>query len=110
MKNFIARLAFFIGWLLSPLTFWNDAFINMPVSYIAATVLFRFIRIDFAALVVICYWLSNAAGLLLMFISGKSVLKKGIGLARQIFSLAATIACYTAILFILAKAGIIKPL
>lgn len=29
-RRLFKAFIFFIGWILSPLTWWNDAFVNMP--------------------------------------------------------------------------------
>ncbi|MFA6320546.1 MAG: hypothetical protein WCY36_01675 [Candidatus Omnitrophota bacterium] len=108
-KDFIGRLVFFIGWLLSPLTFWNDAFVNIPISYIAAAFLFRFIHTDFLFIVLICYWLSNILGLVLMVIAGKSIFASGRGVLKEIVILVATMLIYSTVLLGLEKVGILKP-
>ncbi len=110
MKNFIDRLVFFIGWVLSPLTFWNDVFVNIPISYITANLLIRFIRADFALIVLIVYWITNAAGLVLMAVSGREIFKKGKGMLRELLYLVFTVAGYSLILLILARMGILKPI
>ena len=50
MKNIINRFVFFVGWILSPFTFWNDAFVNIPLSYVAASLLARFIHMQICAI------------------------------------------------------------
>jgi hypothetical protein len=100
-KNFINRLVFFIGWVLSPFTFWNDAFINIPVAYITARLLAPFIHVKFATLVVVCYWLSNIAGLAMMYASGNAILRTGKGLRRELLKLAATMIVYTILILII---------
>lgn len=110
MKDFIDRLVFFIGWLLSPFTFWNDTFINIPISYLAASVLARFVQIRFVTLMVVCYWLSNVVGLAMMYGSGKALTRKGQGIVRELVIMSLTIAAYSLILILLAKAGFLKPI
>ena len=109
IKKLILRLTFFLGWILSPLTFWNDALVNIPLSYICANLAFRLVHIKFLTLVLIFYWISNGLGLLLMYISGKNIFDSGRGVLREILTLLATIAAYSLLLLILNKAGIIKP-
>lgn len=110
MKNFINRLVFFTGWILSPLTFWNDAFVNIPIAYLAAALLFRVFHISFIALVLISYWISNVIGLAMMYVSGKNIMKSGEGSIRKLVELLVTMAVYSIILVALAKAGFLKPL
>ena len=109
MRNFINRLVFFVGWLLSPFTFWNDAFINIPVSYLAASFLTRFIHIHFLTLVLVCYWLSNVVGIAMMYASGRSLIKEGRSIAREMLKFLVTMAVYSLILILLGKSGILKP-
>ena len=104
------RGVFFVGWLLSPLTFWNDAIVNIPISYLCASLTSRFIPGHFVVLTLIYYWLSNILGLLMMAASGHAVIKEGKGLLRGAIDLLAAIAVYSVILIILCRAGFLKPL
>lgn len=109
MSAFIRNTAFFIGWMLSPLTFWNDAFVNIPLSYGLACLLRRVIDVDFAGLVLVLYWLSNIIGLYMMYASGRLILKSRGEVVKQILALLGTCALYSAILIALAKFGILRP-
>jgi hypothetical protein len=51
----LGRMVFFVGWLLSPFTFWNDAFVNIPLSYLSAIVIVKFLRVDFLMAVLVSY-------------------------------------------------------
>jgi len=54
------------GYLLSPLSFWNDLFINFPIAY-AFGLLFGFIsRSLFLPGMIFGYWVSNVAGFVLL--------------------------------------------
>src|SRR4028118_2133119 len=62
-----------IGYLLSPLSFWNDLFFNLPIAYF-----FRYLCSLFSPnLLLPCsilgYWLSNIAGILLMQVGAVDV-------------------------------------
>ncbi|MEQ8975648.1 MAG: hypothetical protein RIE73_35370 [Coleofasciculus sp. C1-SOL-03] len=55
-----------IGYMLSPLSWWNDLFFNMPIAYLFAY-LFSWIFPDlFLPLTAVGYWLSNIIGILMM--------------------------------------------
>jgi len=55
-----------LGYLLSPLSWWNDLFFNLPIAY-GFAYLFNWIFVDaFLILTVIGYWLSNLLGILMM--------------------------------------------
>lgn len=55
-----------IGFLLSPLTPWNDFFINIPIAYIFAFLLGLISENFFNPALIIGYWLTNIIGFLMM--------------------------------------------
>jgi hypothetical protein len=55
-----------VGWLLSPLCWWNDLVINLPLAYGFARLVQHWRPDAFAAGLVVGYWLSNVVGILLM--------------------------------------------
>jgi len=110
MSRFIKNAVFFMGWMLSPLTFWNDAFVNIPISYISASIAKRFINADFLFLVLIFYWLSNIFGILMMILSGKSILQDKRERLDALKSLLLTVLIYSIIIILLGKTGILKPI
>lgn len=101
------RALFFIGWLLSPFTTWNDALINIPLAYLCASLFFKIFPHDFALQVIIFYWLSNGLGLLLMYITGRNVLKEK---SLSFKSILITLLIYTIILFIADKFVVFRPI
>jgi hypothetical protein len=110
MNKLVSRALFLIGWLLSPLTFWNDAFINIPLSYMIANLLFRVFKGDFLALLLGAYWFTNLAGLAIMYAAGKEAVKGRVGVVKSLLSLVITTAIYSFILSLIVKLGFIKPL
>lgn len=110
MSSLIKNTIFFIGWMLSPLTFWNDIFVNIPISYLCAALAIRFIRADFLLLVLIFYWLSNGFGILMMFASGKSIMQDKSNRLDALKTLLLTILIYSTIIILLGKFGILKPI
>ena len=56
----------FIGFMLSPLSWWNDLFVNVPLAIGFAWVISLFYEPAFAASVVVGYWLTNVLGLVLL--------------------------------------------
>lgn len=110
LKNAILRSLFFIGWLLSPATFWNDAFVNIPISYICAGLFVKSYHTDFLFTVLVFYWLSNILGICIMYISGARIFTSGrSNVLREAFKLAIAVAAYSVLLAILGKIGLIKP-
>ncbi len=110
MSTFIKNVVFFIGWLLSPLTFWNDAFVNIPISYLCAWMTIKFIKADFLLLVLIYYWISNGFGILMMYYSGKSIMRDKDSRLNAFKKLLLTVLIYSTIIVILGKTGILKPI
>lgn len=106
----INRILFFIGWILSPFTFWNDAFINIPIAYFLANLVVRFFGdLNFFFLVLVFYWLSNILGVFIMYSSGKALAKAG-GLIREIAVFFITVILYSAILMLLNGMGVLRPI
>ncbi len=70
-------ILFTIGYILSPLSFWNDLFVNIPIAYVFG-LMFGLISSDlFLAGLIIGYWLSNIAGFILMHFGAKDLISKG---------------------------------
>jgi len=66
LKKTRGSLVVGIGYLLSPLSWWNDLFFNFPIAY-GFAYLFNWMFVDaFIILTVIGYWLSNIIGILMM--------------------------------------------
>jgi hypothetical protein len=110
MSTFIKNTIFFIGWALSPLTFWNDAFVNIPFSYLCASLLARFVRVDFITLVLVMYWMSNGLGLYMMYASGRAIFRNRAEVSRALTTLIATVIVYSIILLALDRVGVLKPI
>ena len=86
---------FFIGWLLSPLTTWNDFFINIPLSYVLANVFNRLFPCNFLIAVLIFYWLTNALGLAMMYLSGRELFRDKERVHIELLKLFATVIVYS---------------
>src|SRR5262249_26236206 len=52
----------FIGFMLSPLSWWNDLFVNVPLAVGFAWLVAFFYRPAFESAVIIGYWLTNLIG------------------------------------------------
>jgi hypothetical protein len=55
-----------VGWMLSPLCWWNDLLINLPVAWGLASVARWIEPAWFAPGLVVGYWLSNVLGIVLL--------------------------------------------
>jgi len=55
-----------IGFMLSPLSWWNDLFVNLPLALVFAWLVSYFYRPAFEWCVIVGYWLTNVLGFVLM--------------------------------------------
>ena len=110
IKNILYKAVFFLGWVLSPLTFWNDAFVNLPLSYLMANVIIKFIPFNFLITVLVSYWVTNILGVMMMVLSGVKIFKAGKTAAQVFLELFLTVALYSFVLIILNHFGILRPM
>lgn len=110
VKKALSALVFFIGWILSPFTWWNDAFINIPLSYLLANAIFRVSRLPFKWLVLGLYWISNVLGIFFMYFGGKKFIMKSRDRIRAAAILAVMVILYSLIMLYLDQKGHLKPL
>lgn len=110
LKGFIYRSIFFLGWLLSPLTTWNDAFINIPLAYLCASLVFRLAHFNFLFMVLAFYWISNILGIAMMYFSGRAIAKGTTNWKAETLKTVLTVLIYSIILVLLGNFGILKPI
>lgn len=99
-----------LGWLLSPLCWWNDLVINLPVAWVVARALAFWHPAWFTPGLVIGYWLSNVAGILLMQSSAMEVFRDGDQPReprRELLVGLATSTAYSLAVFALVKTGVL---
>ncbi len=99
---------FFIGWVLSPFTEWNDLFVNIPLSYLIANFLHIFLHPPFKWLLIGSYIFTNILGLILMFFSGKKYVLTEKNKMKGALSLAANTILFSIIIYLLDKSGILR--
>jgi len=56
----------FLGFMLSPLSWWNDWFVNLPIALAGGWCVAWFYPRAFLPAVIFTYWLTNIAGFVLM--------------------------------------------
>lgn len=71
-----AGLILIIGFLLSPLCWWNDLVINLPLAYGFGYLCNLFIQGWLIPGAIAGYWLSNLGGILLMQVGGTQILQQ----------------------------------
>src|SRR5438874_13515368 len=102
----------FIGFMLSPLSWWNDLFVNLPLALAFAWVVSFFYRPAFEICVVVGYWLTNLLGFVLMHKGAQKVLSKEARKysRRDLLKDFGISFAYTALIVALIKLGVLKPI
>jgi len=105
--------------MLSPLSWWNDAVVNLPLALIFASIVGVFYKpvavkgsTAFDAMVILGYWLTNVLGFVLMHKGLKQVVSNKDS-KYSLRSLAKDIGIsliYTLLIVILIKLGILRPI
>ncbi len=103
----------FIGYLLSPLSWWNDAFVNLPLAVAFGWVVSLFYPPAFGTSVIVGYWLTNLLGFILLHKGARQMLReeRPAPPPRQtlVRDLVVSLA-YTALIVILVRMKVIQPL
>jgi len=102
----------FVGYMLSPLSWWNDLFVNVPLALVFAWVVSFFYRPAFGPCLVAGYWLTNVLGFVLMHKGAQKVLsaEERKYSRRELLRDVGISLIYTALILALIKLGILKPL
>lgn len=98
------------GYILSPLSWWNDLFVNLPIAYFVGGLFGLISRNLFAPTMILAYWLTNVLGLVMLHLGGECLIKnQQINLTRDKFCRNLAISVfYTLVVFILIKLQIIR--
>jgi len=102
-----------IGYLLSPLSWWNDLYLNIPLAYAGAWLVRLVYNPAFLPAFIVCYWITNITGLVLMHkgigkIAEKEETKRSYT-KRNLLKDSALSLVYTVIIVILVKLNILRP-
>lgn len=103
-----------IGFLLSPLSWWNDIFVNFPIAYVLASLVNLIYKKAFLEAFIAFYWMTNVLGFFLLQKGMEKLIK--LGEEKKSYSLKDFIrdvllsVVYTFLIVILVKFGIIKPI
>ena len=101
-----------IGYILSPLSWWNDPYVNIPIAYFIASLIsherFRLFTFSFVG----AYWFTNVLGLVMMQIGGTSYFNtNAVKLDRHgVLTWLGWSLAYTLAIVLLCQLGIVKPL
>jgi hypothetical protein len=101
-----------VGFMLSPLSWWNDLFVNVPLALAFAWLVSWFYKPAFAASLVVGYWLTNVLGFILMHKGGQELLseKQGRYSWRDLGRDVGISLLYTALIVVLVEFGVLKPI
>ena len=111
-RRFSGGLLAGIGFMLSPLSWWNDLFVNVPLAVAFAWVVSFFYRPAFEACVILGYWLTNVLGFILMHKGAQAMLSKEERKysRRDLLRDFGISLLYTALILALLKLGVLKPI
>lgn len=102
----------FIGFMLSPLSWWNDAFVNLPLAVAFGWLVAWVHPPAFKAGVLVGYWLTNVLGLVLMQ-KGYNRIASAQGFSpytwRSFVRDLLISLLYTGVIFLLLKLKVLKP-
>jgi hypothetical protein len=101
----------FIGFMLSPLSWWNDAFVNVPLALAFGWILARFYRPAFEPGVIVGYWLTNILGLVLLHKGAQQVAgeRERKYTRRDFVKDVAVSVAYTLLIVLLLRLKILQP-
>ena len=111
-RRLAAGIVAFIGYLLSPLSWWNDTFINLPLAWLFASLVSLVSHRLFVPAMILGYWLTNIAGLLLMAQGTAGLAARGSpqGFKRRLVLSLIAATGYTLLIVLLFLFGVLKPL
>jgi hypothetical protein len=99
------------GYLLSPLSWWNDLYLNLPISYAFAWLVSLLYKPAFLAALISFYWITNVVGFILMHKGAEKVLSKkteSYSKRALLLDIAWSIG-YTILIIFMVKLNIIRP-
>ncbi len=101
----------FIGFMLSPLSWWNDLFVNVPLAVAFAWVISLVYKPAFTTAAIVGYWLTNVLGFVLMHKGAQKAMtaeEKPYTARRFAMDLVVSL-LYTLLIVFLARIGVLKP-
>jgi hypothetical protein len=103
----------FVGFLLSPLSWWNDLVVNVPLAMAFASMVAALHPPAFQPALVIGYWLTNVLGLVLLHIGARRTLTRETPRPYTVRDLVRALGwslLYTLLIVLLIKTGVLQPL
>ena len=112
-RKFGGSLVAFIGFMLSPLSWWNDLFVNVPLAVGFGWLIHLLYRPAFEPAVIVGYWLTNVLGLVLLHQGAKRALSSAPPRAyswRQLGRDLLISLLYTLLIVALIKLNLVRPI
>lgn len=100
-----------LGYMLSPLSWWNDLVVNVPLALAFAWLVSLVYKPAFAVCLVVGYWLTNVLGFFLMHRGAQQMLsgKPKRYSRRQLLKDVGISLVYTGVIVALIQLGVFKP-
>ena len=100
------------GYMLSPLSWWNDLWVNVPLALVFAWTVSFFYPLAFKPCLVIGYWLTNVLGFVLMHKGAHQALTREQKKysRRDLLRDVGISLLYTGLIIALVQTGILKPI
>ncbi len=100
-----------IGYMLSPLSWWNDMFVNVPIALVFAWIVAAIYKPAFMSSLVVGYWLTNVLGFVLLHKGAEQLVtdKEGRYSRRELVKDVVISLLYTLLIVVLVKLSILKP-
>ena len=101
-----------LGFMLSPLSWWNDLFVNVPLALAFAWLVSWVDPRAFAGALVIGYWLTNVFGLILLHKGAEQIVAGNPRryTRRDLLRDVGISLLYTALIVALVKLGVLQPI
>ena len=101
-----------VGYFLSPLSWWNDLYVNFPIAYGMAWAVSLIDKQMFAVALIVSYWITNIAGLIMLHKGlspaiANSMLKTK-GYRKKIVTDLIISVFYTGVIILLLHSGFLK--
>ena len=108
-RYLFSAVVFAMGFILSPFTWWNDLVVNLPIAWFLTSF---FPHAWFKPAFIVSYWVTNIAGLMMMYFSKDIITHKKIEpLSRNTFAkLLLITTLFTLIFWLLMVVRIIRPI
>ena len=97
-----------VGFILSPLSWWNDLIVNIPLAYLGGFFAGLFNKDWFSPGMILTYWLTNLSGLLLVHFGFINMGKTRSFSKKEIAQTIIVSFIYTVLMAALVKLGILK--